>query len=120
MFRFEKLEVWQESINYAKRIYTLTNTLPKSEMFGLSSQLKRAALSILSNIAEGTGSSTKRDFSHSLDIAIKSAIETVSQLMFGKTMNYFSENSVQPLYEQAELLIKRIQRLKKSLIKYEK
>lgn len=115
MFRFEKLDVWHESIQYAIKIYLLADTLPKSELFGLNSQIKRAVLSISSNIAEGTGSSTEKDFAHFLDIAIKSSIETVSQLMFGKEMKYFSEESIKPLYQQAELLIKRIQSLKKSL-----
>lgn len=115
MFRFEKLDVWKESILYAKNIYKLSETLPRSETFGLNSQLKRAALSISSNIAEGTGSSTQKDFAHFLDVAIKSTIETVSQLLFGKEMNYFTSHAVTPLYNQAELLIKRIQSLKKSL-----
>lgn len=115
MFRFEKLDVWQDSIQYAKNIYKLSDTLPKSEMFGLNSQLKRAALSISSNIAEGTGSTTTKDFSHYLDVSIKSAIETVSQLLFGRAMNYFTDESVSPLYNKAEILIKRIQSLKKSL-----
>ena len=113
MFRFEKLEVWKESIDYAKNIYKLADALPRSELFGLNSQLKRAALSIPSNIAEGSGSSTTKDFSHYLDIAIKSTIETVSQLLFGREMGYFKDNDIKKLYEEAETLVKRIQSLKK-------
>lgn len=115
MFRFEKLDVWKDSIQYAQKIYKLADSLPKSETFGLNSQLKRAALSISSNIAEGTGSSTQKDFSRYLDNAIKSVIETASQLLFGKEMGYFRNESIETLYEQAELLIKRIQSLKRSL-----
>ncbi|MEK7159875.1 MAG: four helix bundle protein [Patescibacteria group bacterium] len=117
MFRFEKLEVWKESIDYAKNIYKLADALPRSELFGLNSQLKRAALSIPSNIAEGSGSSTTKDFSHYLDIAIKSTIETVSQLLFGREMGYFKDNDIKKLYEEAETLVKRIQSLKKYLYK---
>ena len=117
MFRFEKLEVWKESIDYAKNIYKLADALPRSELFGLNSQLKRAALSIPSNIAEGSGSSTTKDFSHFLDIAIKSTIETVSQLLFGREMGYFKDNDIKKLYEEAETLVKRIQSLKKYLYK---
>ena len=115
MFRFEKLEIWHESIKYAKDIYKIAETLPRNEEFGLKSQIKRAALSISSNIAEGSGSATPKDFSHFLDIAIKSTIETVSQLFFGKELNYFKEKDVKLFYDQAELLIKRIQSFKKSL-----
>ncbi|MCL6096691.1 MAG: four helix bundle protein [Patescibacteria group bacterium] len=120
MFRFEKLEVWSESINYAKKIYKLADTLPRSELFGLNSQLKRAALSIPSNIAEGSGGSTTKDFSHYLDISIKSTIETVSQLFFGREMGYFKQEDIKKLYEEAETLVKRIQSLKKYLHKSER
>lgn len=115
MFRFEKLEIWHESIKYSKNIYKISETLPNNEQFGLKPQIKRAALSISSNIAEGSGSASSKDFSRFLDIAIKSTIETVSQLLFGKEMNYFIEKDVLVLYDQAELLIKRIQSFKKSL-----
>ena len=100
---------------YAKGIYNITEKLPKSEAFGLISQLKRASLSISSNIAEGSGSTTVNDFSHYLDISIKSAIETVSQLLFSLEMDYLSEKDISSLYNQAEILIKRIQSFKKSL-----
>ena len=117
MFRFEKLEVWKEAMQYANKVYDFTETLPKSEIFGLSSQLKRASLSIPSNIAEGSGSSTLRDFAHSLDIAIKSAIETVSELFFAKMRGYIKEEKQRELYDEAEILIKRIQGLKQYLRK---
>ena len=117
LFRFEKLLIWKESIVYAKHVYALTDKLPKSELFGLIAQLKRAVLSISSNIAEGSGSTTVNDFSRYLDIAIKSAIETVSQLLFALEMNYATEEEVRPLYDEAQVLIKRIQSFKKSLRK---
>lgn len=115
MFRFEKLEIWHESVAYGKAIYKISEKLPSNEQFGLKPQIKRAALSISSNIAEGSGSASPRDFSRFLDIAIKSTIETVSQLIFGKEMNYFKDKDISLLYEQAEVLIKRIQSFKKSL-----
>lgn len=62
MFRFEELEIWHESIEYDKSIYQIAEKLPRNEEFGLKSQLKRAAFSISSNIAEGSGSSTNKDF----------------------------------------------------------
>lgn len=115
MFRFEKLEIWHESITYGKNIYKIADQLPRNEEFGLKSQLKRAALSISSNIAEGSGSNSKKDFANFLNIAVKSTIETVSQLKFGQEMNYFHATDVTSLYNQAEILIKRIKAFSNSL-----
>lgn len=115
MFRFQKLEVWQESITYGSKVYNVVETFPKDELFGLSSQLKRASLSISSNIAEGSGSSSVKDFCNFLDIAIKSTLETVSQLLFAKERGYVSETKVNEFYEEAEKLTKRIQGLKQYL-----
>lgn len=115
MFRFEKLEIWVLSIAYAKKVYDVTNTFPKSETFGLTSQLKRAVLSISSNIAEGCGSASLRDFSSFLDIAIKSSMETVSQLRFAREMYYVNDVTLEELYEDAERIIRKIHRLKQTL-----
>lgn len=70
MFRFEELEIWKSLIVYTKNIYLLTNTFPKQELFSLVDQLRRSSSSIAANIAEGSGSSSKKDFGHYLDIAI--------------------------------------------------
>jgi len=112
MFRFEKLEIWKMAIDYTNKVYDISETLPKNEVFGLTSQLKRAALSISSNIAEGSGSSSTKDFSHYLDISIKSTIETVSQLRFAQSRKYAKSTTVSTLYDEAETLVKRIQGLK--------
>ena len=62
LFNFEKLEVWNLAIDFVDKIYECTNSFPKSETFGLSNQLRRAAISIASNIAEGAGRFNKKDF----------------------------------------------------------
>ncbi len=120
MFRFEKLEVWKESILYTKNIYKIAKSFPRSEQFALTSQLKRASISISSNIAEGSGSSSLKDFSNYLDIAIKSTIETVSQLFLAVELKYIKEEVLKPVYNEAEILVKRIQGLKKYLRKSRK
>lgn len=97
------------------KVYLLANKLPRQEIFGLISQLKRAAASISSNIAEGSGASTNTDFKHFLDIAIKSTLETVSQLLFAEKLGFLVEFEVQPMHEIAEVLIRRIHSFKKSL-----
>jgi four helix bundle protein len=63
MFNFEKLDVWQEAIQFADLIYEITNAFPGDERFGLSNQMRRAAISISSNIAEGSSRGSYSDFS---------------------------------------------------------
>ncbi len=115
MFRFEKLEIWQLAIEYCLEIYSLTNKFPKQEQFGLVAQLKRAAVSISSNIAEGSGGTTTKDFINFLNIAIKSTLETVSQLLFCEKAGFLSKEKREHLYNKAEILIKKINAFKKSL-----
>lgn len=118
MFRFEKLDVWRESLVYAKHVYEVCKQFPRDELFGLTSQIKRAVLSISSNIAEGSGSSSKKDFAHFLDIAVKSVFETVSQLFFAKELEFIQQNIFNKLYNEAEILVKKIQSLRQSIINH--
>ncbi|MBA7533323.1 hypothetical protein ES705_25561 [subsurface metagenome] len=80
-FRFEHLEIWKLAIDYGEKIHKLIKKFPKSEMFGLSSDLNRAAISISSNIAEGSGSESNREFKRYLRIAINSNFETISNII---------------------------------------
>lgn len=114
-FRFEKLNIWVEANDYAHEIYLLTAKFPQRELFSLTDQLRRAANSIPTNIAEGSGSSSDKDFSHYLDISIKSAYETVSLLFRAEQENLINVKIRELLYGQAEILIKRIFAFKKSL-----
>lgn len=75
---YEHLDIWKESIQVAELIYTITRRLPKDEMYGIVSQMRRAAISISSNIAEGSGRSSKKDFAHFITIAIGSLNELES------------------------------------------
>ena len=77
MFRFEKLDVWQKSVEFADRVYAVTKSFPSDERFGLTSQMRRAAVSISSNIAEGSGGSSDKDFAHFLEIAYGSSTLSV-------------------------------------------
>ena len=108
-FKFESLDVWKEANIYTLKIYKITNTFPREELFALTSQLRRSVSSIAANIAEGSGSSSKKDFSHYLDILIKSTYETVSHLYLAKQLDYVSENIRIDLYKDAEILTKKIQ-----------
>lgn len=116
-FRFENLDIWIEAGKYVVKIYKITRKFPRHEMFALTSQLRRAVSSISANIAEGAGSSSVKDFSHYLDIAIKSIYETVSHLYLAKQQDYISEKDRVDLYADAEILVKKAQSFKKWLQK---
>jgi four helix bundle protein len=79
MFNFEKLDVWQEAIQFADLIYELTRSFPHDERFGLTNQMRRAAVSISSNLAEGSSRGSRSDFSRFVEIATGSLFEIVSQ-----------------------------------------
>lgn len=115
MFRFESLDIWKLSLDYADKLYDIANSFPREEMFALSDQLRRVAVSISNNIAEGSGSATNKNFSSFLDISIKSALETVNILFLASRREYIAEKERQSLYDEAEILIKKIRAFKNKL-----
>lgn len=114
MFRFEGLEIWKDSIEYADKCYDVSKTFPKEETFSLADQLRRAAVSIPNNIAEGSAG-TDKDFANFLNIALKSAMETVSILIFAERRGYIRKGIRVGLYGQAETLIRRVRAFKNTL-----
>ncbi len=91
MHDYKKLKIWKESVYFAVEIYKVTITFPKDEVYGLVNQLRRASISIPSNIAEGSKRSTKKDFKHFLMIAHGSGAEVETQLLISKELNFISE-----------------------------
>ena len=83
-FRFEELSIWQRAFKLANEIDLLVELFPKKEIFSLSSQVKRAADSVVLNIAEGSTGQTKPEFKRFLNIALRSAVEVVACLMIAK------------------------------------
>ncbi len=77
-YSFEKLEVWKESIELVEEVYELTDTFPSDERFGLISQMKRSAVSIASNISEGTSRNTNKDKAHFTTMSYSSAMELLN------------------------------------------
>jgi four helix bundle protein len=114
-FRFESLEIWQGAIQLSNSIYRVTKKFPKEELFGLASQLNRAAISISANIAEGSASATKKEFKMFLSFSIRSGVEVVSELFIAKERKYISELEFNKLYQKGELLVKRITAFKNNL-----
>lgn len=115
MFKFEELRVYQEALIFINNIYTLTSKWPKEEMFGLTNQLRRSAISIALNIAEGT-SRTKKDFRHFLDLSEGSCYECAAILAIAKNRKYITEIEYKEHYEFCIKLAKMISALKKSLL----
>lgn len=115
MFNFEKLEVWKKSIEFADFVYTKTRTFPDDERFGLTSQMRRAAVSVSSNIAEGASRHSKDDYARFLEIATGSVFEIVSQSFIAQRQGYLSEENRQRLYAAAEEQSRMLSGLRRSL-----
>jgi four helix bundle protein len=116
MFNFEKLEVWKKAIDFADFVYKQTRHFPSDERFGLTNQIRRAAVSISSNIAEGTSRSSKSDFARFIEIATGSVFESVSQAFIARRESFFSEDQFQEIYADAEELSRMLSGLRKSLL----
>jgi len=116
MFNFEKLDVWQKAIDFADFVYSETRKFPAEERFGLTNQLRRAAVSISSNIAEGSSRSSKTDFVRFVEIATGSVFEVASQAFVARRQQFLDDNSFGELYAAAEELSRMLSGLRKSLL----
>jgi four helix bundle protein len=118
MFNFEKLEVWQEAINFADSVYAITRTFPEAERFGLTNQMRRAAVSISSNLAEGSSRASRPDFARFVEIATGSLFEVISQATVSKRQGFLSEADYNQLYSACEKQSKMLSGLRKSLLEH--
>ncbi|MDF3028821.1 MAG: four helix bundle protein [Fluviicola sp.] len=109
---FRELQIWKESIAFVKSIYELTSSMDSSEKFGLTSQMNRCAVSIPSNIAEGSGRSSEKEFIRFLDIAISSSYELETQLIL---VCEIYDISTEPIIDQLTILQKKIGAFKRTL-----
>ncbi len=109
--RFRDLEVWRVSMDLVVKVYEITREFPKSEQFGLASQLQRSAVSIPSNIAEGSGRGTRKDFAHFLDQARGSLFEVITQLEICRSLNFGDSDKINATQMEYEILGMRINAL---------
>jgi len=116
MFNFEKLEVWQIAIDFADLVDANTRGFPADKRFGLTNQMRRAAVSISSNLAEGCSRSSKTDFARFVEIATGSLFEVVSQSFVGRRQGFLDEAQFGALYGAAEEQSKMLSGLRKSLL----
>ena len=115
MFNFEKLETWREAIAFADQVYSITRWFPEEERFGLANQMRRAAVSISSNIAEGCSRSSKAEYKRFIEIASGSLFEVVSQATVGRNRGLLTAAEYQSLYEAAEKQSRMLSGLRRSL-----
>ena len=114
---FEKLNVWQEALDLIERIYQETKAYPEDEKFGLVSQMRRASISICSNIAEGTSRISTKDRSHFLTMAFGSTMELLSQIIISNKLHFLKDDVYLELRELTMKASNMINSLKKSLNK---
>jgi four helix bundle protein len=107
MRAFSNLGIWQKSHALTLKIYLVTKSFPKEEMFGLSSQMRRSASSISTNIAEGCGRSTNPQFKHFLDFSLGSSSELEYQIILSKDLTYISEN----IFNELETMVTEVRRM---------
>jgi four helix bundle protein len=111
-FSFEKLDVWQLSINFIKEVYKVTNEFPESEKYGLVSQINRASVSVASNLAEGSSRTSPKDQAHFSQLAYSSLMEVICQLVISRELEYINEKKHLKLRISAEELSNKINALR--------
>jgi len=109
---FRDLIVWRKAIDFVTSIYKLTTAFPVNELYGLSSQIRRCAISIPSNIAEGYGRRSTKDYVRFLNIAMGSIYELQTQLEIGLNLNFISKSDYESVYKN----IREIEIILRSLI----
>ncbi|WP_397444863.1 four helix bundle protein [Polaribacter sp. R77954] len=115
MHRYKDLKFWQLSRTFCKDIYQITDSFPESEKFGLVSQLRRASVSVPSNIAEGASRRSNKDFSRFLTIALGSCYEIETQLLLSLDLGFIKNGELEKLNFILNQIIKMMSKFSSSL-----
>lgn len=115
MHRFKDLEIWKLSRSFCVDVYKTTLNFPESEKFGLSSRLRRASVSVPSNIAEGCSRKSNKEFGRFLEIAIGSMYEMESQLLVSMDLSFIQNDELELLLSKLSSLIKMTSKFKSML-----
>ena len=110
---FRQLKVWEKSHQFALAVYQTTKIFPKEELYGLTSQIRRASISIPTNIAEGCGRNTDKEFASFLQIAMGSASEAEYQLILARDLEFLPKDAYEKLHSDVE----EVKRMLASLLK---
>lgn len=114
---YRDLVAWQKAMDLAELVYSATKAFPKDELYGLTSQLRRAAVSVPSNIAEGQGRNTTRDFRNHLSIAYGSLQEVETQSLLSHRLGFLPRENLQTILEMTSEVARLINGLSSSLLK---
>ena len=115
MHQFKELIIWKKSRQFCSIIYLITSSFPLEEKFGLTNQLRRACVSIPSNIAEGSSRNSNKEFARFLEIAVGSAYEIETQLLISFDLGFLENEKLKILIYQLEEIIKMISKFKSNL-----
>jgi four helix bundle protein len=113
---FKKYDIWQLSHAFTLRIYSKTSLFPKDEMYGITSQIRRASSSIPTNISEGCGRNSDKEFNQYLNIALGSASETEYLIILSRDLNYIDMETFEILEKEINAIKSKIYKLKQILI----
>lgn len=113
---FKKYDIWQLSHSFTLEIYKMTSTFPKEELYGLTSQIRRASSSIPTNISEGCGRNSDKEFNQFLNIALGSANETEYLLILAKDLKYLNTEIAENQIEKINGIKSKIYKLKQVLV----
>ena len=116
-YSFEKLNVWQQARLLTKEIYIVTNSFPNEEKFGLVSQMRRAAISVSSNIAEGSSRNSEKDQAHFYTTAYSSLVELLNQLILSFDLEFLQKDKYAELRASIELISNQLNNLRKSTLR---
>jgi four helix bundle protein len=115
MHNFKELIIWQKGIKLASDVYEVCSGFPKEELYGISSQIKRCAVSVASNIAEGAGRNSEKEFLHFLTISYGSLYELETQLIIAQNINLISSENMESIVVQITELQKMIYKFQQKL-----
>lgn len=119
MHRFKDLEICKLRREFCSIIYSATSSFPENEKFGIINQLRRAAVSIPSNIAEGSSRSSNKEFSRFLEFAMGSAYEVETQLLISNDLGFLKDSELNTLLERLEIIIKMISKFRVTINSFE-
>ena len=114
VYPFEKLRVWQDARKLVRNVYPLTKRLPRSEMYGLVSQINRAAVSVAANIAEGSSRISRKDQAHFSEIAYGSLMELACLLVVAVDLEFISADTESKLRDEIEAISRQLNALRKA------
>jgi four helix bundle protein len=116
VYSFEKLDAWKLAKELVVKIYKLTSQFPPEENFGITSHIRRASVSVCSNLAEGCGRSTSKDQGNFYNKAYSSLMEVLNQLLISHDLNWISEKDLTDIRVEVEAVSLKINSLRKSVL----